>query len=150
MVRLGIGLYGVPANTAEEEGLMPVIALKSTISQIKMLKPGESVGYNRATVVDQPVRLGVVPVGYADGLPRRLGNRQGHLWVKGEKVPILGDVCMDMCMIDLTNVEAVEGDPVVVFDDAFKLKQLATAAETIPYEILTRISRRVKRVYFQE
>jgi alanine racemase len=150
MVRLGIGLYGVPANAAEEEGLMPVIALKSTISQIKMLKPGESVGYNRTTVVDQPVRLGVVPVGYADGLPRRLGNRHGNLWVKGEKVPILGDVCMDMCMIDLTNVEAVEGDPVVVFDDAFKLKQLAIAAETIPYEILTRISRRVKRVYFQE
>lgn len=150
MVRLGIGLYGVPANTAEEEGLVPVITLKSTISQIKMLKPGDSVGYNRSTFVEKPTRMGVVPVGYADGLPRRLGNRNGYLWVNGQKAALLGDVCMDMCMIDLSDSDAVEGDSVVVFDDAIKLKQLAAAAETIPYEILTRISRRVKRVYFHE
>jgi alanine racemase len=115
-----------------------------------MLKPGDSVGYNRSTFVEKPTRMGVVPVGYADGLPRRLGNRNGYLWVNGQKAALLGDVCMDMCMIDLSDNDAVEGDSVVVFDDAFKLKQLAAAAETIPYEILTRISRRVKRVYFHD
>ncbi|MBU1368982.1 MAG: bifunctional UDP-N-acetylmuramoyl-tripeptide:D-alanyl-D-alanine ligase/alanine racemase [Bacteroidetes bacterium] len=150
MVRLGIGLYGVPQTAEEAEKLQAVVSLKSILSQIKTIKPGESVGYNRSGLVRETVTIGVVPVGYADGLPRRLGNGVGCVWVRRQKAPLIGDVCMDMCMVDLSGIAASEGDTVIVFDDAGKLLTLAAAAETIPYEILTRISRRVKRVYFQE
>ena len=150
MVRLGIGLYGVPSTAEEIEALQTVISLKSTISQIKQLKANESVGYNRSSYTTRESRIGVVPIGYADGLSRLLGNGNGKLWVNGQAAPIIGDVCMDMCMIDLTDISANEGDPVVVFDSKHSIKLVAKDAQTIPYEILTRISRRVKRVYFQE
>jgi alanine racemase len=150
MVRLGIGLYGVPSTAEEIEALQTVISLKSTISQIKQLKANESVGYNRSSYTTRESRIGVVPIGYADGLSRLLGNGNGKLWVNGQAAPIIGDVCMDMCMIDLTDISANEGDPVVVFDNKHSIKLVAKDAQTIPYEILTRISRRVKRVYFQE
>ncbi len=150
MVRLGIGLYGVPSTAEEKEALQTVISLKSTISQIKQLKANESVGYNRSSYTTRESRIGVVPIGYADGLSRLLGNGNGKLWVNGQAAPIIGDVCMDMCMIDLTDISANEGDPVVVFDSKHSIKLVAKDAQTIPYEILTRISRRVKRVYFQE
>ncbi len=150
MVRLGIGLYGVPATTEEKEKLQRVVALKSTISQIKDVPAHDSVSYNRSGVLKRQSRIGVVPIGYADGLFRRLGNGKGTLYVNGQEASIVGDVCMDMCMIDLTEVRAEEGDTVVVFDEQYPIEKIAAAAETIPYEILTRISRRVKRVYFQE
>jgi alanine racemase len=150
MVRLGIGLYGV-ANTAEEtEYLQTVLSLKSTITQIKLLPENESVGYNRSSYTSRPSRIGIVPIGYADGLSRLLSNGNGSLWVNGERAPIIGNVCMDMCMIDITGIDAAEGDEVVVFNAKHPIELIAKDSQTIPYEILTRISRRVKRVYFQE
>lgn len=150
MVRLGIGIYGMAPDGGENEKLSTVLALKSNLSQLRMVAAGESVGYNRRSIVDKDTLLGVVPVGYADGLPRSLSNGRGHLFFQGKAVPVVGDVCMDMCMIDLTGFQAAEGDPVIVFDSQQSLGELSAAADTIPYEILTRISRRVKRVYYQE
>jgi alanine racemase len=150
MVRLGIGLYGV-ANTAEEtEYLQTVLSLKSTITQIKFLPENESVGYNRSSYTSRPSRIGIVPIGYADGLSRLLSNGNGSLWVNGNRAPIIGNVCMDMCMIDITDIDTTEGDEVVVFNAKHPIELIAKDSQTIPYEILTRISRRVKRVYFQE
>lgn len=149
MVRLGIGLYGVAAP-AESKQLETVVSLRSIISQINEVPANESIGYNRQSYTRRQSRIGVVPIGYADGLFRRLGNGKGSLWVNGQLVPLIGDVCMDMCMVDLTDVEAKEGDPVVAFGKEHPVSHIAKDAETIPYEILTRISRRVKRVYFQE
>lgn len=150
MVRLGIGIYGVASDGNENDKLETVIALKSNLSQTRIVPAGESIGYNRRSVVEKDTLTGVVPIGYADGLPRSLSNGNGHLFIQGKAVPIIGDVCMDMCMLDLTDVAAAEGDPVVIFDSQHSLNAFARAANTIPYEILTRISRRVKRVYFQE
>lgn len=148
MVRLGIGIYGAAPESNGK--LAHVLSLRSTLSQIRLVAAGDTVGYGRHGIVQTDTRIGVVPVGYADGLPRSLSNGKGYLFVKGHKVPIIGDVCMDMCMVDLNGIEAVEGDEIVVFDSRESLMSLAEAAQTIPYEILTRISRRVKRVYFQE
>lgn len=150
MVRLGIGVYGVPLTQQEEGKIETVISLKSSLTQIKEVSAGESIGYNRSSYTNQKSKIGIVPIGYADGLPRSLSNGRGQLFVKNNAAPIIGDVCMDMCMIDLTGIDADEGDEVVVFDQNHSLKELARDAGTIPYEILTGISRRVKRVYFQE
>lgn len=150
MVRLGIGVYGVPIGDWEKEKLQHVLSLKSTVTQIKEVPEGESVGYNRSSYTTRNSKIGVVPIGYADGLPRALSNGKGKLFVRGLAAPIVGDVCMDMCMIDLTFIEAEEGDEVIIFDQNHSIVNLSNDAGTIPYEILTRISRRVKRVYFQE
>jgi alanine racemase len=150
MVRLGIGLYGVPNTDEEKDTLQTVLSLKSTITQIKLLPGNESVGYDRSSYTKRPSSIGIVPIGYADGLSRLLSNGKGKLWVNDQEAPIIGKVCMDMCMIDLTDIEAEEGDSVVVFDARHPIGIIATDSETVPYEILTRISRRVKRVYFQE
>lgn len=150
MVRLGIGLYGVPSTTIEKDELQTVTSLKSTISQIKEIKSNESIGYNRHSFTNRLSKIGVVPIGYADGLTRLLGNRKGTLWVNDQPAPIIGDVCMDMCMIDVTDIQAQEGDTVVIFDAKHPITLIAEDCNTIPYEILTRISRRVKRIYFQE
>lgn len=150
MVRLGIGLYGVPNTEEEKDSLQTVLSLKSTITQIKNLPENESVGYNRSSYTERPSRIGIVPIGYADGLSRLLSNGKGKLWVNGKESKIIGSVCMDMCMIDLTDIDAEEGDAVVIFDSRHPIEIIARDSETIPYEILTRISRRVKRIYFQE
>lgn len=150
MVRLGIGVYGVAVAEWEKERLEHVISLKSSISQIKLVPEGESVGYNRSSITKKDSRIGVVPIGYADGLPRTLSNGKGKLFVNGQAAPVIGDVCMDMCMIDLKDIQAEEGDEVIVFDKIHSIQNLSADSGTIPYEILTRISRRVKRVYFQE
>jgi Alr-MurF fusion protein len=150
MVRLGIGVYGVAVAEWEKERLEHVISLKSSLSQIKLVPEGESVGYNRSSFTKKDSRIGIVPIGYADGLPRTLSNGIGKLYVNGRPAPIVGDVCMDMCMIDLRDIPAEEGDEVIVFDNKRSILDLSKDAGTIPYEILTRISRRVKRVYFQE
>ncbi len=150
MVRLGIGVYGIPVSKSSPEPLKNVITLRSLISQTRFVKAGESIGYNRSTFTQRDSVIGVVPVGYADGLPRSLSNGRGRLFVNGSPAPIIGDVCMDLCMIDLTGIDAKEGDEVIVFDSTNTVSGLAADAGTIPYEILTRISRRVKRVYFQE
>ena len=150
MVRLGIGLYGVPTCKADEGVLETVVSLKTTINQIKDIPAGDSIGYNRHGRAVHDMRIGIVPIGYADGLSRLLGNGNGKFYINGQQVPIVGDICMDMCMLDLTGVEAKEGDTVVVFDAEHSINDIAKACQTIPYEVMTRISQRVKRVYYQE
>ena len=150
MVRLGIGLYGVPTCEADKGLLQPVVSLKTTINQIKHIPAGDSIGYNRHGHADHDMRIGIVPIGYADGLSRLLGNGYGTFYVQNTPVKIVGDVCMDMCMLDLTDVEAQEGDTVVIFDAEHDINDIAKACQTIPYEIMTRVSQRVKRVYYQE
>jgi alanine racemase len=121
---------------------------------MKLVCPDETVGYNRAGKLERDSVIAIVPIGYADGLNRKLGNRKGRLFIHGNPVPIIGNICMDLCMVDITDIPAdidvQEGDEVIVFGDEYPLAQLAADLETIPYEILTSISRRVKRVYFHE
>ncbi len=148
MVRLGIGLYGVSA--IHQEKLMNVSSLKTAISQIKKVAKEKTVGYGRKGELHQDTRIGVIPIGYADGFNRKFGNGLGKVVVNGKLVPVVGNVCMDMSMIDLTDVDAKEGDLVTIFGDDYLLRNLAEQLDTIPYEILTSISRRVKRIYFQE
>jgi len=151
MVRLGIGLYGVDSSSTHQEYLQPVATLKSTIAQIKKVKAGESVSYNRRGVIKTDSVIATVRIGYADGFSRRLGNGAGKMWLRGKLVPVIGTVCMDMTMINVTAVEGVrEGDEVIIFGKELPIQQLAEWAATIPYEIMTSISQRVKRVYFEE
>lgn len=150
MVRLGISLYGVAANQKEQEFLQNVSTLKTVISQTKFIQPGDTIGYGRSFKATSLMKIAVIPIGYADGLSRRLSNGVGKVWIKEKVVPIIGTVCMDMCMIDITDVDATEGDTVIIFGKELPIQQLANALDTIPYEILTGISRRVKRIYFQE
>lgn len=150
MVRLGIGLYGIDASQKVASKLMNVSTLKTTISQIKQLKKGETVGYGRVGKVSKDKTIATVGIGYADGLSRRLSNKVGRMLVDGKLAPIIGNVCMDMTMLDVTGIDAAEGDEVIVFGNNPTVEEVAEAAETIPYEILTGISARVKRIYFQE
>lgn len=151
MVRLGIGLYGVDSAESHQLDLQEVSTLKSTIAQIKYLREGETVGYNRRGIAGQDTVIATVRIGYADGYPRRLGNGVGKMWVKGRLAPVIGSVCMDMTMIDVSGMADVqEGDEVVVFGKELPVSQLAHWAQTIPYEILTGVSQRVRRVYFEE
>lgn len=149
MVRLGIGLYGVGV-TAEMEGRLETVStFKTTIAQIRTIAAGEAVGYGRRFMADKPMRIGVICVGYADGLNRRLSRGVGQVWIHGKTAPIIGNICMDMCMLDLTGIEAEEGDEVILFGKEWPVTQMAEALDTIPYEVLTGISPRVKRVYYQ-
>lgn len=150
MVRLGIGLYGVDANAAIQQQLKNVSTLKTTISQIKKIKAGESVGYSRKGVAAKDSVIATVRIGYADGYPRLLSNGIGKMMVNSKAVPVIGNVCMDMTMLDITGVKAKEGDEVIVFGEPLPVTELAQLAQSIPYEILTGISQRVKRVYFEE
>lgn len=150
MVRLGIGLYGIPTCEIDKGVLQPVVSLKTTINQIKFIPKGDSIGYNRHGHAERDMRIGIVPIGYADGLSRLLGNGNGVFYVHGNPVKVIGDICMDMCMLDLTDVAASEGDTVVIFDAEHDIADIAKACQTIPYEIMTRVSQRVKRVYYQE
>jgi alanine racemase len=150
MVRLGIGLYGIGSNDPEQKQLEFVNTLKTTISQIKNIKQGESVSYNRKFIAKANMRIATVPIGYADGLNRRLSNGKGKMIVNGKSAPIVGNICMDMCMIDITNIQCNESDEVIVFGKEYPLTQFAKDLDTIPYEVLTSMSGRVKRVYFQE
>jgi len=151
MVRLGIGMYGVDSSNTHQSMLQPVATLKTTIAQLKYLKKGESVGYNRKGVANYDAVIATVRIGYADGYSRKLGNGKGKMWVKGKLVPVIGSICMDMTMIDVTTVNDVqEGDEVIVFGKELPLQIVAEWADTIPYEVMTSISQRVKRVYFEE
>lgn len=151
MVRLGIGLYGIDSSGDIQENLQVVSTLKATISQIKNLQKEETVGYNRSGKIDKPRRIATISVGYADGLLRGAGNGRFSVWVGNQLAPIIGNVCMDMSMIDVTNIPgAEEGDEVVIFGRQPRVEDLAKCLDTIPYEIFTNVSKRVKRVYFQE
>ncbi len=150
MVRLGIGMYGISSDETERRDLENVSTLRSSISQIKRIHAEETIGYNRSAKADQEMIIAIVPMGYADGLNMKLGQGNGKLLVNGKFAPIVGDICMDMCMIDITEIPANEGDKVVVFGENYPIWEIAEVVGTIPYEILTGISRRVKRIYFQE
>lgn len=147
MVRVGIGLYGISDYMT---GLNNVLNLRSILSQVRIVSKGESVGYNRSWIAPKDTRIGIVSIGYADGLIRSLGNGRANLHINGQPAQIIGDVCMDMCMVNLEGVDANENDDVIIFNADFSVTELALAAGTIPYEMLSRISRRVKRVYFHE
>ncbi len=151
MVRLGIGLYGIDNNIRMQQNLKNVSALTTTISQIKKIKKGESVGYGRMGKVTKDSVIAVVRIGYADGYSRRLGNGNGKMMVKNKLAPVIGNVCMDMTMLDVTSIHDLrEGDEVIVFGESLPVMKLAQWAQTIPYEIMTGISQRVKRIYFEE
>ncbi len=148
MVRLGIGLYGVSASGLE--GLRNVCSLKTTILQVKEVPLNETVGYGRKEKLTSDARIATIRIGYADGLNRRFGNRVGMVLINGRLAPIVGNVCMDLCMVDVTGIEAKEGDTVVIFGDNLPVTEQAERIGTIPYEILTSVSPRVKRIYIKE
>lgn len=149
MVRLGIGLHGI-GTPSEQRQLLNVASLKSTISQIRSVKKGESVGYNRKAILDSDKIIATIGIGYADGINRKMGNGKVSFLVNGKLAPTVGNICMDMCMLDITNCQAREGDEVIIFGNGLPVAELAAKTETIPYEILSVISQRVKRIYFQE
>jgi Alr-MurF fusion protein len=150
MVRLGIGLYGFAPTQHEQQHLQHVATLKTSVSQVKNISAGESIGYNLKGRVKRDSQIATVAIGYADGLSRRMGNGAGKMLVNGKQVPIIGNVCMDMCMLDVTSVPVKEGDEVTIFGADLPLSEMAKALGTIPYEILVNVSQRVKRVYFHE
>ena len=148
MCRLGIGLYGVnPRNNAM---LATVSTLKTTILQLRHVKAGDSVGYSRRTILDRDSLIAAIPIGYADGLNRHLGNRHCHCLVNGQPADYVGNICMDVAMIDVTDIPCQEGDQVEIFGEHLPVTVLSDILDTIPYEVLTGISNRVKRVYFQD
>ena len=148
MVRLGLGLYGI--NPRTNEMIHNVCTLKTTILQIRDVPAGDSIGYSRRTTVNRPSRVAAIPIGYADGLNRKLGNRNCYCLVNGKKAQYLGNICMDVCMIDVTDIDCKEGDHAVIFGDDLPVTVLSDVLQTIPYEVLTGISTRVQRVYVQE
>lgn len=151
MVRLGIGMYGVDSGTEMQDKLRPVSTLKTTVAQVKHLVAGDTVGYGARWVAKGPAVTATVRIGYADGYPRRLSNGIGKMLIRGQLAPVAGTVAMDMVMLDVTHIpDVTEGDEVIVFGEGLPVQQVADWAETIPYEILTGISQRVKRVYFEE
>lgn len=145
MVRCGIGLYGYGNDPRFDKDLKPVASLKTVISQIHQLNTGESIGYNRGFVATGKMRSATLPIGHADGIFRAFGHGNGWVSIDGQKAPILGNVCMDMIMVDVTHIDCKAGDPVVVFGNEPNLNDLAVAIGTIPYELLTAISARVVR-----
>jgi alanine racemase len=150
MVRLGIGLYGIDTSPGHQLELQQVSTLRSTIAQLRKVKEGETISYGREGVAVRDSLIATVRLGYADGYPRSLSNGKGKMLVKGYPAPIIGIVCMDMTMIDVTDIPGIqEGDEVIVFGKELSVQQVAHWAETIPYEILTGVSQRVKRVYYQ-
>ena len=150
MVRLGIGVYGVAVVDEDRGKLHNVMSLKTTIKQIKKYGPGETIGYGRHGKITEPSRIAVIPIGYADGLRRELSNGNACFWVNGKPAPIIGNICMDLTMIDVTGIDCQEDDTAVLFDDNHPIEIIANACNTIPYEIMTRISQRVKRIYVKE
>ena len=150
MVRLGIGLYGVSNDSEEEKQLEKVGTLKSIISQIRSIAAGESVGYGRKFMAEKPMRIATIPIGYADGISRGWGNGLGFVTIKNKKATIVGSICMDMLMVDCTEIDCKEGDAVIIFGQSPTVSYIAQQLNTIPYEILTSISQRVKRVFYRE
>jgi alanine racemase len=149
MVRLGIGVYGVSNDPSEQKYLENVGTLKSVISQIRTIAAGESVGYGRKFMAEKPTKIATIPIGYADGISRGWGNGVGFVTIKGKKAKILGSICMDMLMVDITEINCTEGDAVIIFGESPTVSYIAKKLNTISYEILTSISQRVKRVFYR-
>lgn len=150
MVRLGIGLYGVGNDEKEREQLETVGTLKTVILQIKDIEAGESIGYSRRFITNEPIRIATLPIGYADGIPRAWGNQKGYVTINGKKAVITGTISMDMMMVNITGIDCKEGDRAVIFGKSPSVVEMAATLGTIPYEILTSISQRVKRVFYKE
>ncbi|AQS94993.1 alanine racemase [Polaribacter sp. BM10] len=146
MVRVGIGLYGFGNDDKETAALKNTHNLTSIISQIHTINPGETVGYNRAFVAKRLTKTATVPIGHADGLSRKIGNKKGYVLINNQKAPIIGNVCMDMIMVDVTKINCTEGDAVIIFNNQQMIQHIANVSETIVYETLTAISQRVKKV----
>lgn len=149
MVRLGIGMYGISSSVLFKRKLEQVISWYSSVSQIKIVKAGQSVGYARSYFCKEDTIVATIPVGYADGLRRRLSNGKGYLTINGTKCPIIGRVCMDMVMVDATKAKVQIGDEVEIIGPNCSLEQMAELLDTIPYEVMTSISERVHKVYVE-
>jgi len=147
MVRCGIGLYGFGNSEKENKNFIPITSLKSIVSQIHRIEKNESVGYNRAFKSSDFKKIATIPIGHADGIGRQYGNGIGFVYINNLKAPFVGNVCMDMIMVDITNIDCNEGDEVVIFDQKYTAENLANATNTISYELITSISQRVKRRY---
>ena len=150
MVRIGIGMVGISANPKVKKQLQSAVTFKTVISQISEVKEGDSIGYNRKYKAEKDTRIATIPVGYADGIPRLIGNKKGFVGIHNQKVSIVGNICMDMLMVDLQNIKAKEGDEVIIFNGNPTLEEFSGYCQTIPYEVLTSISRRVKRIYIKD
>jgi alanine racemase len=150
MVRLGIALYGIDPTRESVSGLKPVATLKTIVSQIKKVKPGESIGYGRSGRAAKWITVATIAIGYADGFSRAFSNGVGSVWIHGKRARVIGNVCMDMTMVDVTDIEVKEGDEVIVFGKELPIEEVAARVSTIPYEILTSTSERVKRVFYAE
>ena len=150
MVRLGIGLYGVDPRGLVEAALQPVTRWVSTISQVQLVKAGEGVGYGMHGVSDRDREVAVIAAGYADGLWRADGQANSGVWIKGVEAPFVGNICMDMAMVDVTGLNCKPGDEVELFGENLRVETLAQRRSTIPYEVLTAVSQRVARVYVEE
>ena len=150
MVRLGIGLYGISNDEEEQKSLETVGTLKSVISQIRTIEEGESVGYSRRFIANKTTKVATIPIGYADGIRRSWGNGVGYVVINNQQAKIIGSICMDMLMVDVTDIDCKEGNSVIVFGENPTVNYIAKQLNTIPYEILTSISQRVKRVFFRE
>ena len=148
MVCLGIGLYGISASGLA--GLQTISKLKTTILQIQNVPAGDSIGYSRKSYVERDSKIAIIPIGYADGLDRHFSNGHGEVVIRGKRCPIIGNICMDACMVDVTEVDAHEGDSVIVFGEELPVSELSDKLKTIPYEVLTSVSPRVKRIYYTE
>jgi len=150
MVRLGIGLYGIDPTDEKFTELQPVATLKTVISQIKKIEKGETIGYGRKGKAERELTIATIAIGYADGFSRSFSRGKGFVSVNGKKAPVVGNVCMDMTMVDITDINASEGDDVIIFGDGLSIHDVARSIETISYEILTNTSARVKRVFVTE
>ena len=151
MVRLGIGLYGIPTlGAGYDDKLRPVSSLHSVIIQIREWEAGTTIGYGRHGVLTRPSRIATIPIGYADGFNRHLGCGHGEVWINGKRVPTVGNICMDLFMADVTDVECAVGDKVAIFGEHISAQDVADRLQTIPYEVLTSVSSRVKRIYYSE
>lgn len=150
MVRIGIGIYGIDPTGSFKHLLEPVFTFKTNISQIKTISANESIGYSRKSIADHARRIAILSLGYADGLNRALSNGKGSVFINGKLAPVTGNICMDMCMVDVTDINCEEGDEAIIFGKERPIEEIAETLQTIPYEILTSISQRVKRVYVSE
>ena len=149
MVRLGIGLYGVGNSEEETKQLLNVSTLKSIISQIHTIEAGESVGYSRKYIANTQTKVATIPIGYADGIRRLWGNEKGYVLIKDQKATILGNICMDMIMVDVSKINCKAGDEVIIFGEKPHVIEIAKVSFTIPYEVFVGISQRVKRVFYK-
>jgi alanine racemase len=149
VVRTGIGLYGFGNSESHDKNLQPIASLKSVISQLHTIKKGESIGYNRAFIAEKNIHTATIPIGHADGISRQYGNGNGFVFINNQKAYIIGNVCMDMVMVDVTEIDCLEGDEVIVYNGEHTASEFAKTGNSISYEIITAASQRIKRVFHQ-